>query len=298
MRFMMMIKSDSRAEAGLMPDEKLLTEMTSFNEEMAKAGVMLAGEGLQASSKGVRVRRAGGKISVIDGPFAEAKELIAGYWLVQTPSLQQAIDWARRVPDHDGEIELRRLYEMSDFPVDPSEKPEGWREQEERLREGADATGNMVARKPGTTRFMVMLKGDKLTESGAVPKQEVLQAMGALMDEMARTGAVLSGEGLRPSSEGARVKVADKKRTVLDGPFAETKELIAGYTMLQVASIQEAIDFAKRWLQIHIDHSDVDQGEIEIRQVFEMSDFPADAAGDEPDGWRQKEQRLRERLGQ
>jgi hypothetical protein len=115
MRFMLIVKADKDSEAGVLPDEKILGEMAKFNEEMVKAGVMLAGEGLQASSKGARVQFSGGKPKVIDGPFAEAKELVAGFWLIQAKSKAEAIEWARRVPFEDGEIEVRQVFELEDF---------------------------------------------------------------------------------------------------------------------------------------------------------------------------------------
>src|ERR1043165_7224803 len=128
MRFIMMIKSNAETEAGTLPDQKVLEAMGAFNEELMKAGVMLAGEGLHESAKGARVRMAGKKVSVVDGPFAEAKELVAGFWLIEARDLEEAISWAKRVPGDAGEIELRRLYELEDFPVDPSEKAGGWRD--------------------------------------------------------------------------------------------------------------------------------------------------------------------------
>src|SRR6188474_3474616 len=118
MRFMMLVKADKNSEAGMMPDEKILAEMGKFNEEMIKAGMMLAGEGLQPSSKGARVTFSKGKPTVTDGPFAETKELVAGYWLIQAKSKQEAIDWARRAPFQDGQIEIRQVFELEDFPVD------------------------------------------------------------------------------------------------------------------------------------------------------------------------------------
>ena len=122
MRFMVIVKADKDSEAGVLPDEKLLAEMGKFNEELVKAGVMLAGEGLQPSSKGARVRFSGSKRTVIDGPFAETKELIAGFWLFQVKSKEEAIEWAKRCPASDNEeIELRQVFEMSDFPADVQE---------------------------------------------------------------------------------------------------------------------------------------------------------------------------------
>lgn len=119
MRFMLIVKSDGRSEAGVLPTDKELTEMGEFNDEMVKAGVMLAGEGLHASSKGARVRFSGGKPTVIDGPFTESKELIAGFWLIQARSRDEAVEWARRVPFVDGEVEVRQVFELEDFDASP-----------------------------------------------------------------------------------------------------------------------------------------------------------------------------------
>ena len=136
MRFMVLVKANKNSEAGVLPDEKLLTEMGKFNEELVKAGVMLEGEGLQPTSKGKRVRFSGEKRTVIDGPFAETKELIAGYWVWQVKSLEEAIEWVKRspdpFPDSESEIEIRQIFEADDFGAEFT--PE-LREQEERLRE-------------------------------------------------------------------------------------------------------------------------------------------------------------------
>ncbi|MDR4495530.1 MAG: YciI family protein [Nitrospirales bacterium] len=134
MRFMIIVKATKDSEAGVMPSEQLLTEMGKFNEELVKAGVMLAGEGLQPSSKGARVKFSGNKRTVIDGPFAETKELIAGFWLWQVKSKEEAIEWVKRCPNpHQGasEIEIRQVFEAEDFGEEFT--PE-LREQEERLR--------------------------------------------------------------------------------------------------------------------------------------------------------------------
>ena len=135
MRFMILVKADKNSEAGVLPDEKLLAEMGKFNEELVKAGVMLAGEGLQPSSKGARVKFSGSKRTVIDGPFAETKELIAGFWLWQVKSKEEAIEWVKRCPNpmkEESEIEIRQVFEAEDFGAEFT--PE-LREQEERLRE-------------------------------------------------------------------------------------------------------------------------------------------------------------------
>lgn len=115
MRFMLLVKASRESEAGIMPSEEALAAMAKFNEEMLGSGVMLAGDGLQPSSKGARVDFSGGKPTVSDGPFAETKELVAGYWIIQAASLEEAIDWARRAPFEDGQIEVRRIFELSDF---------------------------------------------------------------------------------------------------------------------------------------------------------------------------------------
>ena len=135
MRFMIMVKASKDSEAGKMPSEELLAAMGKYNEELVKAGIMLAGEGLQPSSKGARVRFSGERRSVIDGPFTETKELIAGFWLRQVKSKQEAIDWVKRCPNPmpgtEAEIEIRQVFEAEDFGAEFT--PE-LREQEERLR--------------------------------------------------------------------------------------------------------------------------------------------------------------------
>ena len=119
MRFMVIVKADKDSEAGVLPDRKLLEDMTKYNEELAKAGVMLAGEGLHPSSKGARVRFSGDERTVIDGPFAETKELVAGYWLFKADSLDDAIEWVKRAPNPfpgtESEIEIRQVFEADDF---------------------------------------------------------------------------------------------------------------------------------------------------------------------------------------
>lgn len=135
MRFMLLVKANKDSEAGVLPDEKILSEMGKFNEEMVNAGVMLAGEGLQPSSKGARIAYAGAKRTITDGPFTETKELLAGFWLIRVKSREEAIDWAKRAPFQDGEVEVRQVFELEDFPVDPQERPDGWRDKEKCFRE-------------------------------------------------------------------------------------------------------------------------------------------------------------------
>jgi len=143
MRFIVMVKATKDSEAGVLPDAKLLADMGKYNEELVKAGVMLAGEGLQASSKGARVKFSGSQRTVIDGPFPETKELIAGYWLFQVKSLEEAIEWVKRcpnpMPNQESEIEIRQVFEADDFGAEFT--PE-LREQEERLGKQIAANAN------------------------------------------------------------------------------------------------------------------------------------------------------------
>jgi hypothetical protein len=131
MRFLVIVKANKDSEAGKMPTQEMLTEMGKFNEELAEAGMMLAGEGLHPSSKGKRVKFSGDKRKVSDGPFGKPKELIAGYWLWKCDSWEEAVEWAKRIPFQEGEVEIRQLFEMEDFGAELT--PE-LRAQEERLR--------------------------------------------------------------------------------------------------------------------------------------------------------------------
>ena len=132
MRFMILVKASEESEAGVLPSEEALAEMGKFNGELAKSGVLLAGEGLQASSKGARISYSGDERTVTDGPFAETKELIAGFWLIQAKSKEEAVEWAKRVPFQEGETEVRQVFEEEDFGDELT--PE-LREQQERIRQ-------------------------------------------------------------------------------------------------------------------------------------------------------------------
>lgn len=139
MRFMVIVKATEDSEAGVLPDEKLIGAMLGYNEQLVKAGVMLAGEGLQASSKGARVNVSNGKATVVDGPFSETKELVAGFWLWQVNSKEEAIEWAKRMPQAphgEASVEIRQVFETDDFDISPELKAE-----EERLRARADDLG-------------------------------------------------------------------------------------------------------------------------------------------------------------
>ncbi len=294
MRFMMMIKSDERTEAGALPDEKLIAEMTQYNQDLVDAGALLAAEGLHPTSKGARIKFSGGKPVVTDGPFVEAKEVIAGYWLIQAKSKEEAIQWARRVPLEAGEtpataggtgqIEVRQVFELEDFPVNDQES--GWREKEAEARTASEGPRPV---EPGRKRFIIFRKADRETEADLMPGEALLTAMGEYNEEMGKAGVLLAGEGLQPSSKGARVTYSGGKRTVTDGPFAKAKELIAGFTMIQVKSKDEALEWAMRWPALD-GHGEV---ELELRQVFEMEDFGPELTP----ALREAEERQRAQIG-
>src|SRR5882724_5070099 len=142
--------------------------------------------------------------------------------------------------------------------------------------------------------FMVMVKASKDSEAGKMPSRELLQAMGKYNEELAKAGILLAGEGLHPSSKGARVRYSGNKRTVIDGPFAETKELIAGYAIIQAKSKQDAIEWTKRFVTVDAPGRYRQESDCELRQIFEIEDFPVDPA-EKADGWRQAEKRQRDR---
>jgi hypothetical protein len=267
MRFMILAKADKKFEAGVLPDDKMLSEMAKYTEELINAGALIAAERLQPSSQGARVRCANGKLSVVDGPFAETKELVAGFCLIEAKSRDEAIAWAKRIPFQDGEVEVRSLFETMDFPVDPAETADGWRGKEEQYRAAAPA------RRPGTIRYMGLVKADANTEAGMLPDEKLLAAMGAFVEEGVKAGVFLSGEGLQPTSKGARVRFSGKDRMVTDGPFAETKELVGGYAILQFASKAEAIEWTKRFVQVGALGRRGAESECEIRQIFEFESF-------------------------
>jgi hypothetical protein len=266
MRYMLLVKSTKDFEAGVWPDEKMQSELNKWTEELVKAGARLGGGRLQPSSQGARVHYTKGEFTVVDGPFAETKELIAGYCMIEAKSREDAIAWAKRIPFQNGEVEVRPLFELTDFPVDPAERPNGWRDKEEEFR------ATPPPRRPGTIRFMGILKADKNTEAGVLPDAEFLAAMGAFMEEGVKAGVFLSGEGLQPSSKGARIRYSGSKRMVIDGPFAETKELIAGYVILQFASKAEAIEWTKRFVQVDAPGRLSAESECEIRPFVEIDE--------------------------
>ncbi len=296
MRVMMLLKSDQKSEAGIAPDQKMMTDMGKYIEQMFEAGVFIGGEGLHPTTHGTRVRISKGKTTIIDGPFAETKEVVAGYFLMKTKDLKEATDWALKIPGEpeggEGELELRPLYETEDFPIDPAEQAGGWRDQEIEARQAPKEPGPEKG-----ARYIFFLKADANTESKMMPSEKLLQEMGALIGEMTDKGVLIAGEGLKPTSEGVKVRVSGGKRTVIDGPFTETKEIVAGFTLYRAQTKEEAIEWARRTLRIHMDGTGIDSGEVEVRRIQETEEIPV-SAQEKPGGWRDQDRALRERIGQ
>lgn len=268
MRFMVLVKANKASEAGEMPSPEMLTEMNKFNEEIIKAGVMLDGNGLLPSSTGFRVTNTDGNIAITDGPFAESKELVAGYWIIQSRDLEEAIEWIKKAPfdvsGHDGQVEIRPVYELDDFPVNDNES--GWREDEEKLRAEWESGGG-PAIDPAKKLWLGCFLADENSEAAVMPTEQQLTDMNALMAEAAEAGLILGGEGLKPSSEGARIYFANGDREVVDGPFAETKELVAGFATLQFDSDEQAREWAVKAIKAH------GNGRCELRRIAMPEDF-------------------------
>ena len=237
MRFIMMHKADKNSEADIPPSPELIVNMGKLMEEMAKAGVLLAGEGLQPSSKGVRLKFSGGKRTVTRGPFIGSTELIAGFAIVRVESMDKAIEWASRLAKLVGnvEIDIGLVKEPWDLGLCP--KPDGQ-----------------------MTRFMMMYKTDESSEAGVSPSE----VMEKWTQGMAEAGVLLSAQALQPSSKGARLNFVGGKRTVRDGPFTESKELIGGFCMLQVKRKEEAIEWGLRFAKALRDARVEDDLEIDI----------------------------------
>ena len=256
MQFMILRKSDASTEAGELPSPALLAAMGAYNEELAKAGMLLGGEGLQPSSKGARIRFSGGKPTVIDGPFIEAKELIAGFTMVEAASRQDVIEWLKRWPQEDAGGN-------SSLEIREGGCPGGLRGV---AGEGAPALPE------GFRRFMILLKANDRAEAGTVPDKQWLGRMAQHNDEAVKAGVLLLGEGLKPSASASRLKFTRGKPSVMDGPFTEAKELLAGFWIIQARSLQAAVDWA---LGYPFPFSDTEEVEVEIRLLYEAADFAA-----------------------
>lgn len=247
------------------PDHR--AAMGKLMEAMIKRGVLEATGAITGSQATVRYE--GREHTVTDGPYTESKEMLAGWAILRADSKEEIteITQAFLKVAGEGSCELREILEMEDFPVDPAEKEGGWRDQEEahRVAAAAERPGPFLPpAPPGKQRYMVFIKADAFTEGEGTPSEALLSDMGALMTEYAEAGKILGGEGLKPSKRGLKVNLASGRFGIVDGPFAETKELMAGYTSLEVESLADAIAFAKRMIACHVNHTGAPRGEIEI----------------------------------
>ncbi|MDB5815132.1 MAG: hypothetical protein JWN23_2249 [Rhodocyclales bacterium] len=227
MKYILMHRTDALCEAGVIPSPELIGRVGAMMGDIAKTGILVDGGGLRASSLGVRLNFTGGTMRVTKGPFTPGNELPGGFGIFQVESIDDAIAWTKRFGEilGDVEVDIRPLAEAWDIGI--GSKPEGLK----------------------TTRYMAMHKADSKSEAGAPPTPEVMAAMGNLMGEMAQAGVLLSAEGLAPSSQGVRFKYADGKRTMTDGPFTESKELIAGFVILDVPAMQDMLPWADRYAE-------------------------------------------------
>src|ERR1051326_4915776 len=277
MRFMVIVKASKDSEAGVMPSRELLTEMGKFNEELAKAGVLVAGEGLQPTSKGARVRFSGSKRTVIDGPFAETKELIAGFWIWQVKSKEEAIEWVRRCPNphaEDCEVEIRQIFEAEDFG--DALTPE-MREKEERMRVGSKERADEEAGRKALAgsrrtigvkmKYMLLIYLDEKNPLSEAERQACYAESTELARELHAKGEYVSANPLHPTETATSVRVRDGKRMVTDGPFAETREQLGGYFLIDAKNLDEAIAVAGRVPMAK-------KGTVEVRPVIDLPGLP------------------------
>jgi len=238
-RFIIMHKTNARWEAGEIPSPELIARVGALMGELAKAGALQSGEGLRASAEGARLRFMGGNHDVIPGPFTGGNELPAGFTIVRTESLDQAVDCASREAAAlgDVEIDVRPVTEPWDIAMMP--KPAG----------------------VTTRRFMTLRKATAGTEAGASPSPAQRAELARLIDEGRRSGTVLAAETMRPSARGRRYKNARDGVRVTDGPFTESKELIAGYVIVSAASLEDAGRMAERYLDA------VEADEVDVREL-------------------------------
>jgi len=227
---MVIVKADSKTEAGVMPTEQELATMGKYNQQLIDAGALVDAAGLQPSSKGARVGFKNGRVVVTDGPFAETKELIAGYAILNVDNIEAAIVQAKRLPLR-CELELRPLYDFGSFPA--------------------------AARKPGTLRWMLCFKAG--TELAGPPTPEMIASMDKYNQALIAAGALLGAEGLQPSSAAVRVDLATGE--VKRGPF-DAKSLVTGWWTIQAVNRAEAVEWAKR--------APIQSGVIEVRPFMDQ----------------------------
>lgn len=240
MRFIIMHKTNAHWESGAIPSPELIARVGTLLGELARAGVLLAGEGLRASSEGVRLRFSAGIRTVIRGPFEGDNELAAGFSILRTQSLDEAIDWATRQADVLGDVEIDIRPVTEPWDIGMGARP-------------ADVI---------TRRYMVLRKASPATEAGGTPSSAQRAKLVRLIDETTRDGVHLVTETMRPSARGRRYKNSRDGVSVFDGPFIETKELIAGYVIVSAPSLEDAGRWALQYL-VAVEADGVDLRELE-----------------------------------
>jgi len=240
MRFMVMHKVDAKMEAGGPPDPQIIQSMGALVQESLRSGVFITGAGLHPSAKRVRIKSAAGKCDVLPGPYSGENELLASYAMIKVPSFADAVTHAQRYALAAGEceVEVGPVVEPWDLGILP--KPAG----------------------DIPLQALLLTKADAAFEAGASPKAKYAEALSTLTESLGDRGALLVTGGLAPSSKGARAKPGSAKRTWVDGPFTESKELIAGFSILEVPSLEDAVAWADRYATILTD-SEVDVRELE-----------------------------------
>jgi hypothetical protein len=239
MRFAITHKTDARWEAGAAPGPELIARVGALLGGLAKAGALLAGEGLRASSEGVRLRFAAGTRTVINGPFEGDNELPAGFSIVRTRSLEDAIEWATRQAAILGDVEIDIRPVTEPWDIGMAAKPAG----------------------VSTRRYMVLRKSTPSTEAGEAPSAPQRKELSRLIDETTRSGMHIVTETMRPSRKGRRYKNSRDGISVYDGPFIETKELLAGYVIVSAASLEDAGQLAMEYLHA------VEADEVDLREL-------------------------------
>lgn len=240
MRFMVMHKMTEEMEKGLPPDPAIIEGVGKLIEEGAKDKVFISGEGLKPSSQRVHIAYEKGKRTITDGPFTEAKELVAGFALMRVRSKEEAIAWCDKFAAVMGDVELFMGPVVEPWEMGMAPKPDDAR-----------------------LRFLSMLQMDERAENDAPPDPEHMAKMGALIEEMTKAGVLEATGGLASTKKGARIRFEGGKRTVIDGPFTESKELIAGYAILELPSKAAAIEWAMRFGEV------VKVNEVDVRQMPE-----------------------------
>jgi len=239
MRYIIMHKTNPHWESGAIPSKELIARVGALIGEMAKSRVFVAGEGLRASSEGVRLRFSGGARTITKGPFRGENELPAGFAILRTGSLDEAVEWATRQAATLGDVEMdiRPINEPWDVGI-------------------CEAPSDLTKR-----RWMVLRKATAATESGESPSASQRATMSRLVDESTRSGVHVASESLRPSARGRRYKNSAEGRRVIDGPFTETKELIAGYCIVNAESLEDACRWAEKYIDV------VETDEVDVREL-------------------------------